>query len=163
MSGSVDYTPRPTEFDGVRFRSKSEAQFGALLHKSGAIDFIYEPDWTAGDKWVADFAIPMATKHRDFHWILIEYKPKEPTETYLNELTQRFNNARLKSNFPCECFVCWLDFYDPIRNPAGACRLDADEIIRFGHLQHAPVLGRTHWYMPECVEKIRQMRFDLQA
>ena len=72
--------PRATEFNGVLFKSKSEAQFAYLLLNSniGFQSLIYEPkEFKNENGYQLDFVV-----FGDKKILLIEYKPKEPTETY---------------------------------------------------------------------------------
>jgi hypothetical protein len=86
--------PRRTEYQGVIFRSKSEALFARLLELNG-YEWMYEPKdfFALEDGWVPDFwahqydHTPSGTV---FLSTLIEYKPGDVTETYKEELLVRF-------------------------------------------------------------------------
>lgn len=74
---------RKTEYRGVIFRSKSEAQLAYLFDHSslGVTGWIYEPEkLRLKNGYIPDFAIFMRTDI----WV-IEYKPNEPTKTYSNK------------------------------------------------------------------------------
>lgn len=105
---------RPTEYKGIRFRSKSEAIFARyldlLMAEHGSIDsfrgrdgkilsgrggFEYEPR-TLVDGWNPDFLLwEVSVPHGDephFCWNVptlntsfLEYKPSRPTTTYIEE------------------------------------------------------------------------------
>lgn len=95
---------RPTEYKGIRFRSKSEAVFARYLDLciegygglGGALaSFDYEPE-TLIDGWNPDFLTwrvrrPMGGKcefRRTVPFLFmtfIEYKPSRPTKTYIAE------------------------------------------------------------------------------
>lgn len=94
----------PTEYRGVRYRSKCEAMFARWLELSQGVGvddeanlpggyaevrgFIYEPEWLEVDGWKPDFLCWHIHGGRDYslHFSrdLIEYKPKKPTDAYLD-------------------------------------------------------------------------------
>lgn len=105
---------RPTEYKGICYRSKSEAMFarwldltrskwsldsskrrGAFGHGCG---WIYEPDWLRVDDWTPDFyvwhSLWVPTICIDIE--IIEYKPSEPTESYVDEMCDRVGKMQLK-------------------------------------------------------------------
>lgn len=87
---------RQTEYNGVVYKSKSEAQLAHMfdLRMSKNTDtshevVIYEPNrLITKDKYVPDFM--RVTTYSDFfvalHIEVIEYKPSEPNKTYLQYL-----------------------------------------------------------------------------
>lgn len=86
---------RPTEYRGIAFRSKSEAIVARafdLLH----ISWFYEPN--VGDTcygWRPDFFISWPWKSRPgFSPLLLEFKPIDPTDTYREELLERFERIQ---------------------------------------------------------------------
>ncbi len=103
----TDLTPRPTEYKGIAFRSKSEAMFARYLEldiehweieltrpsdakiigKTHGI--IYEPRRLLVDDWVPDFLVWWVELEEEsglpeLFFRLIEYKPSRPTGAYLN-------------------------------------------------------------------------------
>lgn len=85
MNGVSDRKAIPTEYRGVRFRSKSEAVFARVLDLCGH-EWEYEPEqpkclYSGGarsnHRW--DFYLPLI----DYY---LEYKPKKPTATYIQNL-----------------------------------------------------------------------------
>lgn len=96
MKNNMNHTPRPTEYAGTRFRSKSEAVFARCLELSG-YTWEYEPGEVAGHSW--DFLIDR--KHlcgRDQErFVFIEYKPSEPTASYIDSLTERMKHCPVES------------------------------------------------------------------
>jgi hypothetical protein len=103
----------PTEFMGIRFRSKSEAMFANLLEISGR-QWVYEyPAIKCGD-YVPDFMVIKSKKHREFVPQVVEYKPKLPTKTYLERLTKKSDElAEHLSLFRSITFyVCAIDFFN---------------------------------------------------
>lgn len=94
---------RPTEYKGIRFRSKSEAVFARYLDllietrffENTLASFEYEPE-TCVEGWHPDFLTwrvmrPMGSKYGfrrtipDLFMTFIEYKPSRPTQTYIRE------------------------------------------------------------------------------
>jgi hypothetical protein len=104
-----DLIPRPTEYAGVRFRSKSEAVFARSLDLAG-IKWLYEPfsqipnppgdhSWdfllfaTAIKAGIASwneykFHVPGVSFYESDAWF-VEFKPARPNDTYLLELGER--------------------------------------------------------------------------
>jgi len=79
----------PTEYKGIVFRSKSEAQFAFMLDNSSmlATGWVYEPNnLRCKDGYIPDFLL--FQKQRI---IIIEYKPIEPTTTYLEMFYRHMN------------------------------------------------------------------------
>lgn len=81
-------TPIQTEYKGIRFRSKSEAVFARCLNLVGH-DFTYEPSCHSHD-W--DFEVIKACEAGFCVW-LIEYKPSEPTDVYLENLANKIKDS----------------------------------------------------------------------
>jgi hypothetical protein len=101
--------PRPTEYAGVRFKSKSEAVFARSLDLAG-IKWLYEPfaqiqNPPGGHSWdfllfataikagmatwnEHKFHVPGATFYESDSWF-VEFKPARPNDTYLLELGER--------------------------------------------------------------------------
>jgi hypothetical protein len=108
---------RPTEYKGVRYRSKSEAMFARYLelehsehhflfsHKGprflggfnrGSGGFVYEPKGFDVDGWTPDF-LSWSVGYSSFqefeipgmHYETIEYKPSKPTSAYIETFVSR--------------------------------------------------------------------------
>lgn len=93
-------TPRPTEYKGTVFRSKSEAVIARALDVTSFV-WEYEPERFRHHDWTPDFwavshrqAIHYPTQKRAVISLIIEYKPSEPTETYMTELSGRMMAIR---------------------------------------------------------------------
>ena len=92
--------PRPTEYRGVRFRSKNEAQVACLLDlQCQSAGFTrcwwYEPSFLIVDGYSPDFLVQKTEYDEDgvatdSSWKVIECKPAEVTDTYRAELADRF-------------------------------------------------------------------------
>jgi hypothetical protein len=105
------HTPRPTEYAGVRFRSKSEAVFARCLDLAGH-KWQYEPGLIAGHQW--DFLIDRKYSHGRFHseksrdrFVFIEYKPSEPTMAYVDSIIERMRRC------PVESLLVWGSPWKP--------------------------------------------------
>lgn len=90
---------RPTrcEYRGVVFRSKSEAVFARAMDLNGHTGgrWMYEP-CCHSHPWDFEVAVPFQDSCSlcghdvvSFRRVLIEYKPSEPTRTYIAELTEK--------------------------------------------------------------------------
>ena len=73
---------RPTEYAGVRFRSKSEAIVARCLDETFYL-WDYEPPLKSGHPW--DFILC----HSHGGMELVEYKPRLPNQTYISELCEK--------------------------------------------------------------------------
>lgn len=85
---------KKTEYRGITFRSKSEAQFAFMLdHSSLCVSgWIYEPEeFKLPNGYVIDFLVFQKTKIT-----IIEFKPSEPTELYLNQFKRNINEIIVK-------------------------------------------------------------------
>lgn len=155
---------RPTEFEGMVYRSKSEAMFACALAATGAV-FEYEPTWLEiGElEYTPDFLIarnqqkPNGHRHRYVTFILIEYKPSMPTATYLGELSGNMERCLKESRL----FPPAVHLAVAIGSPwnARAALLwdhDAGEWLEWGPEWWAFGIEAEH------VEIARNYRYDLQ-
>lgn len=84
---AMEMKARPTEYKGIRFRSKSEAVFARCLDLSTGIDrWSYEPQfgvhpWDFCLTWFQGRCGPCAVRE-----VFVECKPIAPTATYISEL-----------------------------------------------------------------------------
>lgn len=82
----MNYEARPTEYNGVTFRSKSEAIFARGLDIHGYDWWEYEPNnYKLDDGYVPDFIVCS----EESGIILIEYKPRQVTNAYFNSLEKK--------------------------------------------------------------------------
>lgn len=115
---SKNLEARPTEYKGIRYRSKSEAMFARYLELeaelsaldcsvsgpfyeqrcfgNGASGFVYEPEGLEVDGWKPDFLewrVCGGKLHQSqiphLSYRMIEYKPSKPTKTYADEFAMR--------------------------------------------------------------------------
>ena len=115
---------KKTEYMGTVFRSKSEAMFARLLDLTCDTVWFYEPEqFRLVDKYVPDFLI-IKKKENKPRLDFIEYKPKEPTASYLGNLVSHrlpeilkiAKSCYAKSSFDHQCFsigfrVVCFDFF----------------------------------------------------
>lgn len=83
------HEPIPTEYDGVRFRSKGEAIFARALSLNQIL-WEYEPKRIVTlDNWTPDFLAVWRRKNKTLVICLIEYKPSTPTDSYFAVMKKR--------------------------------------------------------------------------
>ena len=83
--------PIKTEYKGIVFDSKSEAMFARTLDLIPVIDSwdYHPPKFITGSSHDFDFLVDWdAARQR----LLIEYKPKRPTNTYLRNLIEKLRD-----------------------------------------------------------------------
>jgi hypothetical protein len=126
MSAATRHKARPTEYAGVVFKSKSEAQVALYLdlrlsqQKKMRSAFRYEPSFLKVDDYVPDFLLHfLEPVHGQPHvmessWKIVEYKPSQVTETYRDELAGRFEK------------VMATDFVTSIRSAYGAGSVECE-------------------------------------
>ena len=135
---------RPTEYRGIVFRSKSEAQLAYMFEHStlGVTDWIYEPEkFKLPNGYCPDFLIYMKSLI-----LLIEYKPTIPSETYVKTFYERL------ANYP---------------NELGLLR---GGTILYGSVYTDGIYELDKYYKPkrieaftrELMEKAKAYRFDLK-
>jgi len=98
----TDFTPRPTEFRGIVYRSKCEAMFALWLHLKHGDNVVvqYEPDLAELDDYVVDFVVSQPQESSpsgrlitfDTCIYFIEYKPSRLTFTYISEVSKKIKN-----------------------------------------------------------------------
>ena len=86
------FEPRPTDYRGIKFKSKSEAIMARSLDLEPTIlAWEYEPTpFKLDDGWIPDFWFIWKYKEPGVKSAFIEYKPSEPTNVYINELKIRY-------------------------------------------------------------------------
>lgn len=99
-----------TQYKGITFKSKSEAQFAFLLDNShmGITGWKYEPEEIILDNgYIPDFLIFIRTRI-----IIIEYKPKEPTKEYYNNFICNANLIQSKNQLEINTSLIFGNIYD---------------------------------------------------
>lgn len=119
-----DLKPRPTEYKGIVYRSKSEAMFAAWLEtyiENGHLDgMTYEPECFRVGDWIPDFAtwkVFFDDESPRISFRIIEYKPSCPTECYIGEFERnaytvgrRFNSGTMSAmSFMIQYGSMWSD------------------------------------------------------
>ena len=112
-----NYQPRPTEYSGVVFRSKTEAKFARTLTNLLDVSITYEPSYMSPEAdpyLLPDFVWEMEAPASGQDLLIVaECKPSPPTNTFLSEYfnkkTKFWEGLQLESYiYP----VVWVhDFY----------------------------------------------------
>ena len=139
----------PTEYCGVKFRSKSEAIFARGLEFRQFI-WQYEPWWWNVKGWTPDFwAIRQSVTSHINVSLLIEYKPRIVTDTYKDLLLKRFHDLGQQTCGHLCVLACgnWFDKeYDTFYiSDAGKWKRCEKELQLF-----------------QFIEEAAKFRFDLQ-
>lgn len=122
----MNVQPVPTQYRNTVFRSKSEAVFARALDLSPLkLRWWYEPDHHASHNW--DFEVlrpqydhccecgayplrcekcsaPYASTAR---WVLLEFKPAEPTTQYVDNLTEKARPVVESAKTRMDSYVVW--------------------------------------------------------
>jgi hypothetical protein len=102
----------PTAFNGVMYRSKSEARL-AVCFDAWGWDFEYEPKIRSMPGFTPDFKITQ----KNGAIRIIEYKPVFPVDRYLRKLKSNFvtllNNNR-HSTIKIRCELWCIDFFNSV-------------------------------------------------
>ena len=153
---------RPTEYKGVRYRSKSEAILAFCMDKAG-YKFEYEPDLKCdGLEWKPDFIV-----HKQWSGcvFLLEYKPCEPTEAYKEWIANEFKKVKKldcsnvlnlgEGAFVDVSFIYWNNFYKS--DPSGFMFADEYPEKVITYLMFDMLNNEIKPY----IENAKQYRFDL--
>lgn len=141
----------PTEYDGVLYRSKAEAQFALYLNlwhedRERYCALQYEPNELRIGEYIPDFV----NRHPDYYWsVVFEYKPAKPTNVYVKRLSYYF------------------DAMDKLDRHAGSYMLFWGNAYRgdSGYSFYTRASGwddRGDW-VSEYRDRILSYRFDLEA
>jgi len=158
------YTPRKTEYKGVVFKSKSEAIVARSMDLVGLL-WEYEPYQTkCNDGYICDFwvIVPASVVNdgRPSNWfqnVFIEYKPSIPTNTYLNEIYDRFKTLGLKRN-P----TIWILYGNPFDDTVQSGWLAID-VYDENHLKRKwRSLGPSFLGVIDKWHEAKKYRFDLK-
>jgi hypothetical protein len=156
---------KPTEWNGIRFRSKSEAKFAAFLTAQG-FSWIYEPllshfdiQWKdQREEWRPDFVIIHARDNVPV-FNVVEYKPRRPTKTYMDELAKSYVASTCSHNliqFTLDIVVGGMG-YEPAEST------ECDTRCEWSEWQP----GWWGWSPEQVDDKVRaatdHIRFDLQG
>jgi hypothetical protein len=92
---------KPTEYNGIRYRSKSEAIVARAINLAGWA-FNYEPKPPKGCDYTPDFIIECEFGWKKCLTVLLEYKPSQATVTYYENIE--------KELWPSGHFASKVDF-----------------------------------------------------
>lgn len=153
------YEARPTEYNGIVFRSKSEAIIARGFDISGAI-WQYEPSVTTrdGENIFTDgynpdfFVVKKDDSEKNCIWqFFVEYKPKKPNSIYIKQLYTRFKKLE---NINTSAF-CIMLCGSPFDIDNG---FHSYEIFRGCELSE---FGKEAEFMYNHIEEAKKYRFDL--
>ena len=155
----------PTEYGGIRFRSKSEAMFAYIIDNFWGPSWAYEPYEI--DDYLVDFSqvVPLQDKSGYCEY-LIEYKPAQPTETYLSVLGPKIAGLLQsdmlfgrKSAFAVFCINMFDELKPMIRYEYREYSTDAGIIGGFDKVEFS-IDQRANWV--EYIRAAKDHRFDLK-
>jgi hypothetical protein len=153
--------PRPTEYMGKVFKSKTEAMYALLMDiKSLEVNrrqrVLYEPEkYKTPSGYIPDFekAEIDAPFLADFI-TLIEVKPSIPNKTYMEYLTRQF--AWIKQNDKFH-FISFMAIY--VFNPYD--RVILYDLFNFETLTFSGDFEKPAWFKDEYFDSVLRFRFDL--
>ena len=152
--------PTPTEYKGVRFRSKSEAVFARCLDLAGW-DWDYEPKNASGHRW--DFLVDRKTEPGSGRerFVFIEYKPSQPTIAYVRSLIEKTKLA------PVESILIWGSPWSPVSSGKvfGGCSIFSSDAPRGWGVVRNKITSRdcevSAMPLDLFADDAREYRFDL--
>jgi hypothetical protein len=180
--------PIKTEYKGIVFDSKSEAVFARTLDIAG-VEWIYHPAEHCGHAW--DFLVFPTHFYKTPMWfrcggkyytskslvrqleskpMLIEYKPSPPTDTYIENLTEKMRSDPVESiivwgspwkdGFNGCCYVSYPIFSSHSKYGWGdfSRSLDNDEDVPFSYRHE---IGDILRITNEMALQAKEYRFDL--
>lgn len=151
-----NYKANPTRFNGVLFRSKSEAIFAAALNEMPNAIWQYEPV-LSGFASSIDFMV-IGTDHLAEVWVsLVEYKPSLPTDDYIERRCaeyQKYLSSKDWSAAICKRFS--IVYGSPWKDDRSLAEIVCDELI--GRYRSSSSLAS---YLQPHFESARFHRFDL--
>lgn len=187
----MDYrnTPNPTEYRGHRFASKSEAIFARVLDRA---NYPYKPQVECnGHTW--DFLVwryinsqpfviatrPQNTNvaRRSWRPAYIEFKPSEPTDTYIEQKRQlgielRRNAAQylLENESDCvvpDVFIVYGSVYEGLRSDQEWFEPNHHTtsyfLIDCGRSFGRPQFERMFQITEQAIQEAKEFRFDLRS
>lgn len=104
--------PIPTEYRGVRFRSKSEAIFARALELRKYTTLEYEPRGFEVGGWCPDFWAVAQGTNNFITSLFIEYKPTSVTDSYKESLAEKFRLLGDKMHRSLRILACGNAFED---------------------------------------------------
>lgn len=104
----------PTVFDGVKYRSKSEAIVAYTLSRIPQLIWVYEPS-LKGFSFAVDFMCTISTGEETF-WFLMEYKPSKPSEAYIEKCIRDFSSFAVAMGDPDSFMGFWIVWGSPFKD-----------------------------------------------
>jgi len=149
-------------FQGILFKSKSEAMFANILEQMKGyrnyLRWVYEPkQFETKDKYIPDFIIYEGDELFLADWIyLIEYKPSMPTQAYIDYLAKQFEEIKKKDcyHFIDNCYLVYGNCFDN-----NFCRIVYD----FESHQFFNQNDSLNWVEKIYVERAKSHRYDLET
>lgn len=159
IDDGTDLSPRkptPTEYRGVRYRSRHEASFALLLDMQGN-NFMYEPAEFRVNAWTPDFVTWRTAGHvpglQFPRFTVIELKPVRPTLTYAQGLA---NNVQvLQQRFGKRLLIGRL-VYGDLWKP------ETMMVVTFFESDKVCLGQQQLMIRPEEAAEIKSYRFDLE-
>jgi hypothetical protein len=138
---SEQHKAKPTLFNEVLYRSKSEARL-AVCFDSWMWNYSYES--VSVGKWKADFVTRSGNEIR-----VIEYKPVMPTEEYLRDLRSNFlkvmdaakaNPLLIENRATLSCELWCVDFWNDVSHGFYFCqrKKDLEPLLDFSSFDFSP-------------------------
>lgn len=144
---------KPTEFNGVTYRSKSEAIFAVALSELANVLYVYEPELPRFS-FKPDFML-IASSDR-FWGLIVEYKPSKPSKQYINKCVEEYKDFK-KAGFFWESQVV-EDFLIVFGSPFEDCILEQISIEEM--IGNNPCSLSEH--LQPLFEQAKNYRFDLE-
>jgi len=144
---------KPTVFEGVEFRSKSEAIFAVAVNSIRNTVWQYEPH-LEGFSFDVDFML-LCANARNVKTFLIEYKPSLPSESFIAKCVASFSKFMDSHCWQSElCKGFWIIYGSPFAD----CKLESIAVHEF--------LGHSYGTDPatilqESFVEAKNFRFDL--
>ena len=139
----------PTDFMGIRFRSKSEAMFANMLEQLGQ-SWFYEPSFLKVGDYTPDF-ISIGKYENDLIVNIIEYKPGKPTRAYLERVMSKAKSISDRTGaFPKSFSIISINFFEPFN------------VKRLSIQAWRWVEIERHDFTEEMFNRVKTYRYDLE-
>lgn len=155
---------RETEYKGIVFKSKSEAQLAYIYDLDNInfnlirlLNYQYEPhNFITKDGYIPDFLRITVYKDSPFpiNYDIIEYKPTMPNKIYLKYLEKQFTEISQKDGY--NFIDGYLLYFGSIYNRDISCLMFRKEEMKFG--SESFILS---WITKEYYDMVSKYRFDL--
>ena len=162
--------PTPTEYRGVKFKSKSEALFARCLDLANndvvKIAWSYEPPFLKQpDGYIPDFEIWFIFNAREFYKtspigvrVVAEYKPAGVTDSYKKILAQRFDRYHQSDYWEGYTVLIEGSFFNGVES-IGYSTLTEEGNGLFDAI--SPMTDYPFWFNDQILSDALEYRFDL--